>query len=141
MILHPIFENSPSVLSSLESRGGVAVSLEGTVDDIGSSVHKIWHNWLILRTIPRNISWLSNSVSVASLVILMEDWRLSSSPLSMRIWNWWVLWKNSGQIPPEEIWIVQESSSMELMVVEYNWSLISKTSSESLRYEDNQPEI
>ena len=78
-----MIENSPSVLFSLELGGGIAVSLEGTVDDIGSSVHEIWHNWLILRSIPRNVSWLSDSVSVTGLVVLMEYWLLSGSPLSV----------------------------------------------------------
>jgi hypothetical protein len=67
----------------------------------------------------------------------MEDWLLSSSPFSVGIWNWRVLWENSGQIPPEEIWVVQQSSGVELMVVENNWSLISETSSKSLGDEDN----
>ena len=123
---------------SLECGSRVAVSLEGTVDDIGSSVHKIWHNWLILRTIPRNISWLSEPVSIAGLVILMEDWSLSSSPLSVSIWNRWVLWQDSGHVPPEEIWVVRESSRMEFVVPHDYWSLNSKTSSESLGDEEHE---
>jgi hypothetical protein len=58
----------------------------------------------------------------------MEYWLLSSSPFSVWIWNWWVLWENSSQVPPEEIWIIQQSSSVELMVMEDGWSLISKVS-------------
>lgn len=104
-------------------------------------IHKIWHNWLVLRSIPRNVSWLSDSVSIDSLVVLMEYWLLSGSPFSVGIWNWWVLWKNSCEVPPEEIWVVQQSSCVELMVVENNWSLISQTSSESLRYKDDEVEV
>ena len=126
---------------SLEWGSGVAVSLEGTVDNICSGIDKIWHDWLILRTVPWNISWLSNSVSVTGLVVLMEYWGLSSSPLSVGIWNWWVLWENSAKVPPEEIWVVHQSSSVELMVVHDNWSLVSETSSESLRNEEHQVEV
>mgnify|MGYP000023275364 FL=1 len=126
---------------SLEWGSGVAVSLEGTVDNICSGIDKIWHDWLILRTVPWNISWLSNSVSVTGLVVLMEYWGLSSSPLSVGIWNWWVLWENSAEVPPEEIWVVHQSSSVELMVVHDNWSLVSETSSESLRNEEHQVEV
>lgn len=123
---------------SLECGSRVAVSPEGTVDDIGSSVHEIWHNWLILRTVPRNISWLSEPVSIAGLVVLMEDWGLSSSPLSVSVWNRWVLWQDSAEVPPEEIWVVGESSRVESVVPHDNWSLESKTSSESLGDEEHE---
>jgi len=83
-------------LESLKSSGGVAVSLEGTVSNIGSLIDEVWHDWLILRTIPRNISWLSCSVSVTSFMVLMENWSLSDSPLVVSIWYWWVSWENSG---------------------------------------------
>ena len=121
---------------SLEWCSRVAVSLEGAVDDVGSLVDQVRHDWLTLRTIPRNISWNSHSVSVASSVVLVEHWGLSSSPLAMRIWNWRVSRQNFTKIPPEEIWIVQESSLMESAVVENNWSLVSQTSSNTLRHEE-----
>ena len=95
----------------------------------------------IKSLIPRHVSWLSNSVSVASLVVLMKYRLLSGSPLSVGIWNWRVLWENSAHIPPEEIWVVQQGSCVELMVVEDDWSLISQTSSESLRHKDDQVEV
>ena len=98
---------------------------------------EIWHDWLVLRSIPRNVSWLSDPVSVTGLVVLMEDWGLSCSPFSVSIWHRWVLWKNSGNVPPEQVWVVQESSIMELVVIEDDWSLVSKTSSKSLRNEES----
>ena len=128
-------------LLSLEWGGRVAVSLEGTVDNIGSSIDKVWHNWLILRAVPWNISWLSNPVSVAGLVVLMEDWSLSGSPLSVSIWNRWVLWQDPGEVPPEEVWVVHESSSVELVVVHDDRSLVSKTSAETLGDEEHQVEV
>ena len=121
--------------------GRVAVSLEGSVDDIGTGIDEIWHNWLILRAVPRNISWLSLPVSVARLVVLMEDWSLSRSPFSMSIWHWWVLWENSAQVPPEHVWVVEEGSSMELVVVEDDWSLVSQSSSETLAHKPRQPGV
>ena len=127
--------------SSLEWGSGVAVSLEGTVDDISTSIDEIRHDWLILRAVPWNISWLSNSVSVTGLVVLMEDWSLSGSPLSVSIWNWWVLWENSSQVPPEEVWIVHQGSSVELMIVHDNWSLVSESSSKTLGNEEHQIEV
>ena len=97
----------------------IAISLECAIYDICTKINKIWHNWLILWSIPRNISWFSLSISITSFMILMEYWSLSSSPLSMSIWYWWIFWKNSSQIPPKEIWIIQKSSLIELLVVKY----------------------
>ena len=117
---------------SLKSWGRVGVSLEGTVDDIGSLIDEIWHNWLIHRSIPWNISGLSQSISVTDLVVLMEDWHLSCSPFSMGIWDWRVLWQNSCPIPPKEVWEVKLGPLVESMIVENDWSLVSKTSTDSL---------
>jgi len=128
-------------MSSLEWGSRVAVSLEGTIDNICTSVDEIRHDWLILRAVPRNISWLSDSVSVTGLVILMEDWSLSGSPLSVSIWNWRVLWENSTDVPPEEIWVVHQGSSVELMIIHHDWSLISQSSSESLGNEEHEIEV
>ncbi len=68
-------------------------------------------------------------------MVLMEDWSLSSAPLAMGIWNWWVAWQNSAHIPPEEVWIVEKSALMEPMVVEHDWSLESQTSANTTRHE------
>jgi len=78
--------------SSLELRGAVAVSLEGSVDDASSHIYQVRHDWLIHGTIPLYVSWLSLSVSISSSVVLMEDWGLSCSPFSVSIWDRWVLW-------------------------------------------------
>ena len=74
-------------------------------------------------------------------MVLMEDWSLSSSPFFVSIWNWWVSWKNSGQIPPEEVWVVQQITVEVLVVVEDDWSLESKTSSETLSNEEINIEV
>ena len=126
---------------SLESSGGVAVSLEGTVDNVGSHVHEVWHDWLVLRSIPRNVSWLSNSVSVARLVVLMEDWSLSGSPLEMGILDWWVSWEHSAEVEPEEVWVVLQSSQVVLMTVGDEWSLVSQTSTKSLGHKEYNVEV
>ena len=126
---------------SLEISSGVAVSLEGTIDNVTALINKIWHNWLVLRTIPRNISWLSDSVSVTGLVVLVEHWSLSGSPLSVYIWDWWVLWKYSCQVPPEEVWIVDQGSVVELVSINNKWSLVSESSSKTLRYEEHKPKV
>ena len=128
-------------MGSLKSSSRVAVSLEGTVRYIGSLIDEIWHNWLVLRTVPWDISWLSHSISVAGLMILMENWSLSDSPFLVSIWDWRVLWQGSCQVPPEEIWVVLESSLMEPMIVHNDWSCISQTSSESLGDEEVDVEI
>ena len=114
---------------SLELRRGVAVSLESTVDDIGALVDEIWHDWLIHGTIPWHVSRLSHSVSIAGTMVLVEDWRLSGAPLAMSIWNRRIARQYSCKIPPEQVWVVQKSPLMESVVVEYNRSLVSQSSS------------
>ena len=59
----------------------------------------------------------------------------------MGVWNWRVLWENSADVPPEQVWVVQQGSRVELVVVENNWSLVSQTSAESLGHEDDQVEV
>ena len=125
-------------MCSLELWGRVTVSLEGTVDNIGSLVHKVWHDGLVHGAVPWDVSWFSHSVSVDYLVVLVEDWGLSSSPLSMGVWDWWVSWENSAEIPPVEIWVVQESSLVEAVIVEHNGSLVSKTPTNSSRHKEDQ---
>ena len=82
-------------------------------------VDEVRHDGLRLRTIPGNVSGLSESVPVYSFVSLMVDGSLSSSPLSVSIRNWGVLGESSAEIPPEEVWVVQQSSEVELIVVGY----------------------
>ena len=71
----------------------------------------------------------------------MEDWLLSSSPLSVGVWDRRVLWKNSADVPPEQVWVVQQSSGVELVVVENNRSLVSQTSAEALRHKNDEIEV
>ena len=104
-------------------------------------IDEVGHDRLRLGTIPRDVSRLSESVPIDSFVSLMIDGSLPSSPLSVGIRNWRVLGKSPAEIPPEEIWVVQQGSCVELMVVEDDWSLISQTSSESLRHKDDQVEV
>ena len=110
-------------LFSLKLWSRVRVSLESTIDDIRALLDEVWHDWVVHGTIPCNVSWHSHSVPVASTMVLVEDWSLSSSPLSVSIWNWWISWQNTAHIPPEEVWIVEKSALMEPMVIEHNWSL------------------
>lgn len=120
---------------------GVDVSLEGTVDNIGSHIDHVWHDWLVHRTIPRNVSWLSVSVSISGSVILMVDWGLSSSPFSVSIWARWVSWENLGQVPVEQVWIVHERLGVESVVVHHDWSSPSQTSAHTSGNEVNDPGI
>ena len=102
---------------SFELRDGVVVSSESSVDNVRSHVHHVWHDRLALRTIPRNVSWLSVPVSVGCLMVLMEDRGLSGSPLSVSIWERWVLWKNLSNGPVKEVWIVNQGLCVEGMVI------------------------
>lgn len=91
---------------SFKLRNCVDVSFESSINNVCTNIYHVRHNWLALSTIPRNIAGLSKSVSVCGLVILMVDWSLSSSPLSMSIRNGRILRKHSGKGPVEQVWIV-----------------------------------
>jgi len=93
-------------------------------------VHE-WHDWLVLRTVPLNESWSSVSVSVHILVVLVVDWHLACHPLTVGIWNRWVLWQDTGHGPVEEVWVVDEGLGVEGMVPEDGWSVVSETTAGS----------
>ena len=131
----------PELRSSLELRSGVAVSLEGSVDDIGTLVDEVGHVWLTHGTIPVDISRSSHSVSVDNLVVLMMLWSLSSHPLSVGIWGWWVPCEDTAHGPPVEIWEVDHCSLLPPLVVEHNWLLVSETSSKSSRNEESEVSV
>jgi hypothetical protein len=102
---------------------------------------QVWHDWLIHAAVPRNISWLSESISVYSSVILMIDWVLSGSPFSVSIRNGWVLGQHSGAGPPEEIWVVDQGLCIEGVVVHDNWSVVEKTTTKTTDHEVDAPTV
>ena len=128
-------------MCSLEGGSRVAVALEGTVDDIGASINEVRHDRLILRAIPRHVARLSHAVSVASLMVLMEDRSLSGSPLAVSIGHRRVSRENAGDVPPEEVRVVQQRSHVELRVVGDHGSLVSETSADAVGHEDGHPTV
>ena len=123
---------------SLKLRDRVAVSLESTIDDIGSRVHEVWHDWLVLGTVPWHVSGLSHSVPIAGPVVLMVYWVLPNSPLEMGIWNRWVLRKDSSQVPPKQVWVVVQGSLVDEVIVHGDWSLVSEASANTVTHEEVQ---
>jgi hypothetical protein len=74
-------------------------------------------------------------------MVLMEDWSLPGAPLAMSVWNWWVAWQNTADIPPEEVWIVEESALMEPIVIEHDRSLVSQTSTNTTGHEEDHVSV
>lgn len=126
---------------SLEGGDSVTVSLEGTVDNICAYVVQVWHDWLVLTSIPSYISWLSESVSVGGSVVLMVDRGLSGSPLSVSIWERWVLGQHSSAGPVDQVWVVHQCLSIEGIVIHHNWSIVEETSAKTSHYEVDAPTI
>lgn len=126
---------------SLEGGSRVAVTLEGTVNDIGAGIDKVRHDGLILRAIPRDVARLSHAVSVASLMVLMEDRGLSGSPLAVSIGHRRVSRENTGDVPPEEVRVVEQSSHVELRVVRDERSLVSETAANAVGHEETHPAV
>ena len=126
---------------SFELGDCVDVSFEGSVDNVGTHIDHVWHDWLIHRTIPRYVSWLSVSVSISGSVVLMVDWGLSCSPLSVSVWHGWVLGKNLGKIPVEQVWVIHKRLGLESVIIHDNWSSPSQTSAETSSNEIDDPSI
>lgn len=53
-------------------------------------------------------------------MVLVIDGGLSCSPLAVCIGNGWVLGEDLGQVPPEEIWVVDQRLGVERVVVHHN---------------------
>ena len=113
---------------SSELGHGGDITLEGSVVHLRSVVVQVWHDWLVHGTVPLHVPWLSVSVPVHVLVVLVEDWLLAGSPLAVGVWNWWVLGQNSGQSPVHQVWVVHQSLRVEWMVVQQDWAVKQKSS-------------
>ena len=107
---------------SLELRSGVVVPLESAVDDLGAHVYHVWHDGLVLRTVPSNVSWLSVSVSVGRSVVLVIDGSLSGSPLSVSVGDGWVPGQDLCQVPVEQVWVVDQRLCVERVIVHHDGS-------------------
>jgi hypothetical protein len=62
-------------------------------------------------------------------MVLMVDWSLSSSPLSVGVTDVWTLGEDSSSVPEEEVRVVNQRLSVDSMVVHDNGSSVLKTSS------------
>ena len=126
---------------SSELRGGGDVALEGSVVDLGTVVVQKWHDWLVHGTVPLHVSWVSVSVSVHILMVLMVDWVLACSPLAVSIWNWWVSWQHASHCPLEQVWVVNQSLGVPLMVPEDNWAVMAETTTTTSDAVVDDPEV
>lgn len=97
------------------------------------------HGRLVHGTVPRDVSWLSESVSVHILVVLMVDGVLSGSPFAVCIGYWRVLGHNSGSVPEEQIGVVDQSLGMHGVVIHDKGSVVFKTTTESSYQEEGNP--
>lgn len=102
-------------LLSLAGWETVGVMSEGTVDNISSGINMVWHGRLVHWSIPWNVSWLSQSVSVTILMVLVEYWLLLFSPLEMSTWKRWVSSRDTTELHPEQVWVVIECSVSPMM--------------------------
>ena len=100
---------------------------------------EVRHGRLVLGTVPSHVPWPSMSVSVHVLVVLMVDWSLASSPLSVRIGHGRVLWEDAGNRPVEQVWVVDKSLVVEGVIVHHNWAVITETTSNTPKDEEADP--
>lgn len=96
---------------------------------------------MVLGSIPRKVSWLSESVSVCVSVVLMVDRSLSCSPFKMGVGHSWVSGQHSGDVPIEQVWVVHQGLCVKSMVVQGDGSGSSESSSEPSDNKVNNPEV
>lgn len=71
----------------------------------------------------------------------VENWVLACPPLAMCIRNRRVLWKNSGNVPVEQIWVVSKCFCVKGMIVHNNRSVALQTTAETSYNEVNNPSV
>ena len=81
------------------------------------------------------------AVTIHVLVILVIDWSLASSPLTVRIGHGWVLGKNAADRPVEQIWVVHQSLGVEGMIVQDNGSIAAETAADTPNDEVADPAV
>jgi len=122
-------------------RSGVTVALESAIDNVGAVVVHVWHNGLVLRSIPSNIAGLSEPVSIHVLVGHVENRLLSGLPLAVSVGHWGILRQNAGHIPEEKIRVVGQGFCVKRMVVHHDGPVALEASTKSTNYEVNDPAI
>jgi len=102
---------------------------------------EVGHGRLVLGTVPSHVPWLSMSVSVHVLVVLMVDWSLASSPLSVRVGHGWVLGQDAGNRPVEQVWVVHERLVVEGMIVHHDGAVVAQATADTTNYEEADPSV
>ena len=81
------------------------------------------------------------AVTIHVLVILVIDWRLASSPLTVRIGHRWVLGQHTAAGPVEQVWVVHEGLGVEAVIVQHNGSVAAQTTADTPNEEVADPAI
>ena len=126
---------------SLELGHGVAVALEGSVDDIGTVVVHVRDDGLVHGTVPLYVARRSVTVPVTILVRVMVHRVLTSPPLAMCIRNWGVLGKHTGHGPVEQVWVVGKGLGIQGVIVQTDGTVVTETLSESPDHEVGDPDV
>jgi hypothetical protein len=126
---------------SLELRAGIDVALEGAIVDVCAVIVEVGKRGLVHGAVPLDVPWESVAVPVHILVILVIDWSLTSSPLSVRIGNGWVLWQNLADRPVEEIWVVDQSLGVEGVIVEDQRAVSTQATADTPNNEVHDPTV
>lgn len=103
------------------------ITLERSVVNIGAVVVHEWHHWLVHGAVPLHEAWVSVSIPVHILMVLVIDWLLASPPLTVGIGHWWVSWENTGGHPLAKVWMVSQCLGVEGVIPHHNWTVVSQT--------------
>ena len=99
----------------------------------------VGHDGLVHATVPLDVSGLAVSVSVHVLVVLMVHGVLASAPFTVCIRYWRVLGENASAVPEEKVGVIHQGLGVHRVVVHYDGSVVSKTSTVSSEDEVSDP--
>ena len=99
------------------------------------------HGGLVHAAIPVDIARSTVAVPVDVLVVLVVDWRLSSTPLAVRIWDRRVPGEDTRDRPVEEVRVVDESLGVEGVIIEDDRPVGAKTTADTPNDEPADPSV
>jgi hypothetical protein len=128
-------------VSSLELGDGVAVALEGSVDDVGARVVEVGHDGLVLGAVPSDVAGLAVAVPVDVLVVHVEDGLLTSHPLAVGIGHRGVSGQHAGHVPVEQVGVVGQGLGVVRVVVHHDGAVGAETAANSAHDEVDDPGV
>ena len=104
-------------------------------------VVEVGHDRLVLRAVPLNVPGSAHPVSVHVLVVLVVDGSLAGAPLAVHVWDGWVRGEHTSECPVEDVWVVEESLGVPLVIHQHERTVEAETATDTSDQEESAPEV